>query len=136
MTFTNDGKYNTLSTIADTIFNRCNDDPSCIAKEIRKLDEETRHDILSSDLLNAWQVFWYYFHEYPGEEGEEFLMFHSAGELSRGVPMGELDIFTITFFVINGEPEIRIADDLHEVAGFTGSSAWADTIKYIRQGGC
>ncbi len=126
-----DGHYSALSDIADTIFSHCNDDPSCIAGEIQKLEPEIRNSLLSSDLLNAWQVFWYYFKEYPGDDAVEFLNFHSAGELARGVPMGDIGIFTLTFQVIDGEPEIGLSDDLQEVARFRGAAAWAETQGYI-----
>jgi len=130
-----DGHYSTLSDIADTIFRHCSDDPSCIAAEIHKLEPEDRGSLLSSDLLNAWQVFWYYFEDYPGDEAVEFLTFHSAGELARGVPMGDIDIFTLTFQVIDGEPEIRLSDDVQEVARFRGVVAWAECRAFIQEGG-
>ncbi|MFH0967970.1 MAG: hypothetical protein V1862_09845 [Methanobacteriota archaeon] len=136
MLFTDDGsQYDTLSTIADTIFRRCDDDPSCIASEIHKLDPEIQRSLLSSDLMNAWQVFWYYFEDYPGDDAVEFLTFHSAGELTKGVPMGDIDIFTLTFQVIDGDPEIRLSDDVQEVARFRGVAAWAETRVYLEEGG-
>jgi hypothetical protein len=125
--------YQTLADIADRIFGRCNDDPSCIAKEIRKLDPDIRNDLLSSDLLNAWQVFWYYFRDYPGDEAVEFMNFHSAGELAKGVPMGGIDIFTLTFQVTGDSPEIALSDDLQEVARFRGSDAWMKARAYIEE---
>lgn len=135
MFYTNDdGQYNTLSDIADAIFSRCDDNPSCIAAEIHDLDPETRSSLLSSDLLNAWQVFWYYFEEYPGDEAVEFLTFHSAGDLKKGVPMGDIDVFTLSFQVIDGVPEVGLSDDLQEVARFRGAAAWAETRSFIDGG--
>lgn len=125
------GNHDTLSDTIDSIFRRCGDDPSCIAAAIRGLDPDIRHEILSSDLLNAWQVFWYHFATNPGAEAEEFLNFHSAGELAEGVPMGEAGILTLTFSVTDDEPAISISDDIREVARFTGSSAWTDTLRFF-----
>ena len=125
------GQYDALSALADSIFSRCDDNPACIAAEIRKLDPDTRSDLLMSDLLNAWQVFWYHFQEYPGDEAVEFLSFHAAGELARSVPMGDIGIFTLTFQVIEGDPEIGISDDVQEVARFRGTAAWRDTKAYL-----
>lgn len=114
------GRYAELAELVDEILVRCDDDPSCIAAALSTLEPKTRDEILSSDLLNAWQVFWYYFQEYPGDEQVEFLVFHSAGELSRGVPMGDVGIFRLTFIVKAGEPCILLEDDITEVARFTG----------------
>jgi hypothetical protein len=126
-------QYDTLSDIADTIFRRCDDDPSCIASEIRKLDPDTQCDLLTSDLLNAWQVFWYYFKDYPGDEAVEFLNFHPAGDLVRGVPMGDVGLFTLTFQMIVDEPEIIVSDDIGEIARFRGITAWEETRTYIEK---
>ena len=136
MIFTSDNEqYNTLSDIADAIFRRCSDDPSCIAAEIHKLEPDIRRSLLSSDLLNAWQVFWYYFEDYPGDDAVEFLTFHSAGDLTKGVPMGDIDLFTLIFQINDGEPEIGLSDDLQEIARFRGAAAWAETKEYIDAGG-
>lgn len=125
------GRYAELADLVEEILVRCDDDPSCIAAALNTLEPETRDEILSSDLLNAWQVFWYYFQEYPGDEPVEFLVFHSAGELSRGVPMGNAGIFSLTFIVKAGDPCILIEDDITEVARFTGQSSWNEAKKYL-----
>lgn len=129
------GHYAELSRVVEEIFSRCNDDSRCIAAELNTLEPDIRADILSSDLLNAWQVFWYFFQEYPGDEAVEFLVFHSAGDLAQGVPMGDKGIFTLTFIVRDGEPWIRIEDDIVEVARFSGSSAWKDACRYLEKEG-
>lgn len=123
-----------VSEIIDTIFRDCGDDAACIATAIKNQEPEIRDEILSSDLLNAWQVFYYHFADYPGDEAVEFLVFHPAGELSQGVPMGEIDIFTLSFSVIRGEPVISISDDIREVARYTGTSAWTETLRFLDEG--
>ncbi len=129
------GRYADLADLVEGILDRCDDDPACIAAELNTLEPETRSDILSSDLLNAWQVFWYFFESYPGNEHVEYLVFHSAGELARGVPMGDAGIFTLTFFVKSGQPGIIIEDDMAEVARFSGLSSWSDTKKFLENEG-
>ena len=129
------GRYAELADLVEGILARCDDDAACIAIALDSLDADIRNEILSSDLLNAWQVFWYFFRIYPGDEAVEFLVFHPAGELGHGVPMGEMNVFVLTFFVINEEPAIRIEDDLTEVARFHGSTAWTDTLNYIEKDG-
>lgn len=129
------GRYADLADLVEGILDRCDDDPACIADALNALEPGTRNDILSSDLLNAWQVFWYYFQTYPGDEQVEFLVFHSAGELLRGVPMGDVGIFKLTFMVKAGEPCILIEDDIIEIARFKGLSSWSDAKKFIENEG-
>lgn len=135
MFFTDDGgRFAELSDLMEEIFSICDDDPVCIAAKLEKLEPDTRREILHSDLLNAWQVFWYYFRAFPGDEAVEFLTFHPAGDLIQGVPMGDIDIFTLVFQIADEEPEISIADDLQEVARFRGASAWNDCRSFIHKG--
>lgn len=136
MIFTDDGgKYAGLSDMVEAILTRCDDDPACIAAGLEKMEPDIRREVLVSDLLNAWQVFWYFFRTDPGDEAAEFLAFHPAGELNHGVPMGDIDIFTLEFRVTDGEPEIRISDDVQEVARYRGASAWNETYSFIRSEG-
>ncbi len=129
------GRYAGLADMMEEILARCNDDPACIAASLEKMEPDLRREILTSDLLNAWQVFWFHFREDPGDEAVEFLLFHPAGELGRGVPMGDLDIFTLTFRMQGGEPEILVADDLQQVGRFRGEKAWKRAKAFILAGG-
>jgi hypothetical protein len=129
-----DGRFDMMAEIMDTIFARCDDDPACIAGELKNLDPGIRDEILASDLLNAWQVFWYFFAAYPGDEAVEYLIFHSASELSRGVPMGEYDILSLRFHVIGGTPLLILSDDIQEVGRYSGSSAWTAVSSFIENG--
>jgi len=134
MLFGDDGGwYAKLAAQVEGILDLCNDDPACIAKALNSLEPDTRNEILSSDLLNAWQVFWFYYGEYPGDEAVEFLVFHPAGELSKGVPMGDMGIFRLTFIVKGGNPGILIEDDVTEVAWFTGPSSWKETREFLER---
>lgn len=125
------GRYAYLSDIVEVILSRCNDDSACIARELEGIEPQTRYEILSSDLLNAWQVFWYFFRDDPGEDAVEYLMFHPAGELGRGVPMGEFGLYILEFTLSGGEPEIRITDDIQEVTRFRGANAWQDARQFL-----
>jgi hypothetical protein len=129
------GNYTWLSDLVDRILSRCDDDPACIARGLESIEPDLRTEILVSDLLNAWQVFWYYFRADPGKEAVEFLTFHPAGELVHGVPMGDIDIYALEFRVRDGEPEIAISDDIQEVARYRGASAWNETCSFLSRGG-
>ncbi|HWQ67626.1 MAG TPA: hypothetical protein VN372_12270 [Methanospirillum sp.] len=126
-----EGQFSELSDIADGIFERCDDQILCIIQELLRLEPHIRNDLLSSDLLNCWQVFNYYFRADPGDLAEEFLTFHPAGELSRGVPMGEIGLYTLTFYVKDTIPEIKIEDDIQEIARFKGAAAWHETVVFL-----
>ena len=58
--------YRDLAKIADRLFMQSNDDEEQLASALDSVDEEIRQDLLASDLLNAYQVFYYHFREVPG----------------------------------------------------------------------
>ncbi|MDD1724553.1 MAG: hypothetical protein LUQ07_05445, partial [Methanospirillum sp.] len=98
-----------LSGIVDKILTDCDEDVACIRMRLSGLVPETRDAILASDLLNAWQVFFYYYQAYPGDDAVELLIFNPASSLREGVPMGEYGQCHLRFSVTDTEPEIIVS---------------------------
>ena len=51
-----------------------------------------RNELLVSDLLNAWQVFYYFFRTVPDELVRERLELEPASSLVLGVAIDEIDL--------------------------------------------
>lgn len=127
--------YPLLAEMADEIFSVCEDDDDCLVSRIAALDDPVRTALLASDLLNAWQVFYWYFREHPGEDIQEILLFTPAGNLRDGISLGETGLFTLGFTVNNDRPEIVVADDLQVLSRFTGKNAWRETLRFMEEQG-
>jgi len=126
--------YDEISNIIDNILSDCCDDAECIRIRLCRLDPEVRESILTSDLLNAWQVFYYYFEEDPGKDILEFLLFSPASSLADGIFLGEYNNCNIRFSVHNSVPEILLSDDIQELARYSGPDAFKESIKFINEG--
>lgn len=123
--------YADLSRIVDQILNDCDEDVICIRMRLSGLEPEVRESILTSDLLNAWQVFFYFFQEKPGDESLEILAFTPASALPQGVSIGEYGQCTLTFIVTNARPEIVVSDDIQELRRFSGTGAYKAATAFI-----
>ncbi|MFY9799660.1 MAG: hypothetical protein WAK10_00245, partial [Methanoregula sp.] len=76
--------YPELVARADHLFEECEDDVSCLASRLDSLDSEMRYELLVSDLLNSYQVFYYYFRTFPDELISERLELEPASSLIKG----------------------------------------------------
>ena len=123
--------YNEISSLVDDILSECNEDVACIRRRLSGVDEEVRESLLTSDLLNAWQVFYFYFEEDPGEDMLEYLLFSPASSLYKGVSIGTYKKCTIRFMVIDSTPMIQLSDDICELERFSGPDAFKNAIIYI-----
>jgi hypothetical protein len=95
------------------------------------LDSGTRKELLASDLLNAFQVFYYYFRMYPDELVKERLELEPASSLETGVKIDEIDPVDLIFSVHNHEPVILVSDGETVIQTFRGKTAYAQGLKYM-----
>jgi hypothetical protein len=123
--------YPELVARADHLFEECEDDVSCIASGMDSLDPEIRYELLVSDLLNSYQVFYYYFRTFPDELVSERLELEPASSLIKGVKIDEIDLLELIFAVKNHEPVIIVSDGENALVTFKGKTAYADGLKYI-----
>lgn len=123
--------YTELSRIVDTILEDCDEDVICTRMHLTSLEPAIRDAILTSDLLNAWQVFFFFFQEHPGDEAFEILAFTPASTLPQGVSIGEYRQCTLTFSMKNAKPVISVSDDLQELHRFSGNGAYKSAIAFL-----
>ncbi len=118
--------YYELAALADQLFAISGDDDERLAGTLDDLDPEMRRELLASDLLNAYQVFFYHFRERPEDLVEDRLLLHAASDLTGGIVIDDFDIYEVIFSVQDGTPVITVTDGEEEIARFTGRSAWRD----------
>ncbi|HOI14387.1 MAG TPA: hypothetical protein PLG75_11035 [Methanoculleus sp.] len=123
--------YLELAELADRLFEASDDDDELLAKMLDTLDAETRGALFSSDLLNAYQVFYYYFRETPDELTKERLQLHAASDLARGVVIDEVDIYEIVFSMEGEEPVVILTDGESTLARYSGPEAYEKIALYM-----
>jgi len=125
------GTYAKLADLADALFEASGDDDELLAERLDTLDGETRGALISSDFLNAYQVFYYFFRETPDELVVERLQLHAASDLARGIVVDEVDIYDLIFSLDDGEPVLLLTDGETALARYRGPEAYADMVRYL-----
>lgn len=125
--------YVELAVLADNLFEISDDDDERLAEVLDTLDSETREALLTSDLLNAYQVFYYSFRETPDALVRERLQLRGAADLARGVVIAEIEIYEVIFFWKDGVPILQVTDGDTVDAEFRGSGAYQEMIRYLNE---
>ncbi|MEI6840160.1 MAG: hypothetical protein WCK53_02755 [Methanomicrobiales archaeon] len=123
--------YRDLANIADRLFIQSNDNEEELATALDSVAEEVRQDLLRSDLLNAYQVFYYYFREFPGELAKERMLLLPASTLSHGVILAEINYVEVVFQVEQGSPVITLLDEGQVIANYHGKDAFRNARQFI-----
>jgi hypothetical protein len=123
--------YSELSQIADRILERGEDQPEILASELKGLPPEIRDELLTSDLLNAFQVFYYFFREDPGDLERDRLTLQPASALLTGVMVTEIDMFEILFSIESGEPVLSVSDGDQVIARYRGTDAFRKALRFL-----
>ncbi|GAB7016130.1 hypothetical protein [Methanogenium cariaci] len=124
-------EYSELAELADRILATGEDDVTELVSVLDTLDEGVRNELLVSDFLNAYQVFWYFFRYEPEILAAERLMLSSASSLPRGVLVEERDIYEIWFRVVDALPEMRVTDGEEVLVTFRGKGAYRDAAEWV-----
>ena len=123
--------YRSLVALADHLFEKCEEDVKCLSHRIDALDSPLRNELLVSDLLNAYQAFYYFFRILPDELVCERLELEPASSLTRGVKIDEVELLDLVFSVKNHGPVIIVSDGEKPLMTFMGKTAYTDGLKYI-----
>lgn len=123
--------YAELVALGDRLFETCEEDVSCLASHLDSLDSELRNQLLVSDILNSYQVFYFYFRTFPGEMVCERLELEPASSLIKGVKIDEIELLELFFAVKNNGPVIIVSDGENVLSTFIGKRAYAEGMKYI-----
>ena len=123
--------YFELAELADRILTISDDDAAKLVSVLDELDEGVRNELLVSDFLNAYQVFWYFFRYEPEILAAERLMLSSASSLSAGVLIVERDIYEILFRVADALPEMLVTDGEEALMVFRGTNSYWDAVEWV-----
>jgi hypothetical protein len=123
--------FDKLRRIADQILEKGEDQPDVLAIELEQLPSEIREELLTSDLLNAFQVFYYFFREDPGDLERDRLTLQPASVLMTGVLVTETDLFEILFSIDAGEPVLSVSDGDEVIARYRGADAFRKVLGFL-----
>jgi len=123
--------FSELVRVADAMFAECNDDEEALAPRLETLPEPIRNELLVSDLLNAWQVFFYFFRTWPIEIVRERLELEPASVLVPGVILEEIELLDLVFRVTDRQPVVTVSDGDTVLATFSGTTAYRDALSFI-----
>jgi len=123
--------YYELAELTDRIFAISDGNNDKLVELLDTLDENLKNELLSSDFLNAEQVFYYFFRTIPGKLGEERMILQPASALKTGVMIEEHDLLDIVFSIRREVGVLIVTDGERELATFSGSSAYQDAVYYV-----
>ena len=120
-----------LVAIADKLLEESDEDVDRLAIKIGSLDADMRNELIVSDMLNAWQIFYYYFRTVPDELVRERMELEPASSLLRGLKIDEVEFLELFFVMKDHKPLIVVSDGEKPVATFSGNTAYANGMKYL-----
>jgi hypothetical protein len=123
--------FTELVRIADCLLEESGEDEDALVRRLQILPGPVLSELLVSDLLNAWQVFYYFFRNAPDELVRERLELEPASSLEHGVEIDEIELFNRVFRIKKGIPEIVVTDGKEPLKTFFGPSAVDDSLSYI-----
>jgi len=123
--------FSELVRVADCLLEESGEDDDALMRRLEELPAPVRDELFVSDLLNAWQVFYYFYRIEPDELIRERLELEPASSLPAGVTIDEIDLLERVFRVKKNHPEILVTDGKETLKTFTGTSAVADSQTYI-----
>ncbi len=123
--------YRELAKIAESLFQASGDDEERLASYLDSTSPELRRELFGSDLLNAYQVFFYYFRESPDDLEKERMILTPASVLAKGMVLREVDYLVVIFSMDADEPVITVADDEQVLANYRGKTAYRDAMQFI-----
>ena len=123
--------FSELGRIADRILEKGEDRPEVLARELDDLPPSIRIELLASDLLNAYQVFYFFFRQDPGDLERDRLILQPASALATGVMLTEIDLFEVIFSVEDDTPVFSVGDGEKVIARFRGPDSYQKAFAFI-----
>jgi len=127
--------YRDLVALADRLLDESDDDVDLLSRMIEKLTTGIRDELLISDLLNAYQVFYFFFRIEPDAFVTELLELEPASALITGIKLHEIDLLEMIFSIKNHEARIAISDGEKEIAVFSGKAAYTEGLHVLQNPG-
>ena len=126
-------EYADLAILAEKILEESGDEDERIADILDTIDPLVRNELLLSDFLNAYQVFYFFFRVRLEDIPREKLILTPASELEQGVTVEDLDLWQIIFMVRNGVPLVGVGDGENLIATFTGQESYHQARRYSEE---
>ncbi|MCQ1537709.1 hypothetical protein FTO68_01715 [Methanocalculus taiwanensis] len=123
----------TLFEIADELLEYADEDEERLVHAILKLAPGTRSELLTSDFLNAYQVYLYLFREIPDELIIDRLLLEPASALQRGVLLEEIDLVDLYLLVKGEMPVIQVRIQEEILATFQGRDSHHLAIRFAEE---
>lgn len=123
--------YRDLAKLADSLFKASGDDEEHLASHLDTISADLRRELFMSDLLNAYQVFYYFFRESPGALEKERMILTPASLLVKGVVLREVDYLEVILSLDGDEPLITVRDEEQVLAHYRGTSGYRDAMQFI-----
>lgn len=123
--------YHELVALSDKLLEESDEDDTRLARGLEAIETGPRNELLVSDLLNAYQVFYYFFRIVPDSLVKERMELEPASALVKGLKIDEIELLEMTFIVRDGKPVIIISDGEKAVVTFSGRNAYTDGLKYL-----
>jgi hypothetical protein len=123
--------YIELSHTVDALLDRVDENTDALVKELDHFPPKVREELFRSDLLNAFQVFYFYFREDPGDFERERLELEPASSLALGVTIDEIELLELVFRLDMDGGVISVTDDDQILANFRGKDAYRRAKEFI-----
>ncbi|OPX70400.1 MAG: hypothetical protein A4E38_01435 [Methanoregulaceae archaeon PtaB.Bin108] len=123
--------YREMACIAEELLEKTHEDETLLAREFTALPDTLRRDLLVSDFFNAYQVFYYYFKQTPGELEKERLILQPASALVQGVMINERELLEIIFRIEDDQPVMSVSDGDRVLVNFRGIDAYERALRFI-----
>jgi hypothetical protein len=124
--------YSRLVSVADNLLEDADEDIAYLARSLESLEQPMRDELLVSDQLNAYQVFYYFFRIEPDMLVQERLDLEPASSLINGLKIEETDLLEMFFGIRDAKPVIVISDGDKTVATFSGKSAYEQGREFLK----
>lgn len=121
-----------LAELAEQILDIAEEDYDRLSSVIDDLDAEIRDELLVSDFLHAYQVFYYFFRKEPEEIVIDRLMLEPASSLEHGVYIDNYDIFELWFVIEEKKGVIFVSNGEKVLKKFSGRSAYNEAVSYAK----
>ncbi len=124
-------EYEDLARLAEQILEIGEGDIDALVRALDRLDPEVQTELMESDFLNAWQVFYFFFRTVPSDLIRDRLELVPASSVLSGVLVEEMDLYLVIFGIHEGVPCVAVGDGERILARFTGRAAYQAALRYI-----
>ncbi|MDD1657231.1 MAG: hypothetical protein LUQ41_02080 [Methanomicrobiales archaeon] len=112
-----------LAVLADRVLQIAGEDDARLAEVLDTLDPDARAALLDSDLLNAFQLFYYHFRTVPDPLAQDRLLLHAAQDAREGILVDSDEDLDVYFLVRDGTPAMEVREADVVLARFDGKDA-------------